>query len=88
MDRIYSRKRLKIPKLKKFARLKISVCLVILGLFIFLVGFIISIYPIFEENCKSKAKSIAIDITSDEINSLMNNYDYDDLVYIQRDGER
>ena len=88
MERIYSRKRFKIPKLKRISKLKISLFLIILGLLIFFILIIVTIYPIFEADCKSKAESIAINITSSEINNLMKNYNYDDLVYIERDENR
>ena len=88
MERIYSRKRLKIPKPKKFTKIKMFLSLVILGLLLFVIGFIISVYPIFEESCKSKAESLATDITSKEVNKVMSNFDYDDLVYIERGDTR
>lgn len=88
MEKIYSRKRLKIPKPKKFSKIKLSFSLIFLGLLLFFIQFIIYIYPIFEQTCKNEAESIGIDITSDEVNKVMTNYDYDDLVYIERGENR
>ena len=88
MEKIYSRKRLKFSKLKKWTKIKMSLMLIILGLLVFLIQFFISVYPIFEETCKSKAETIGSEITSQEVNKVMNNYDYNDLVYIERSDIR
>ena len=50
----------------------------------FFIQFIVSIYPIFQESCKSKAQTLGTEITSSEVNNVMKNYDYNDLVYIER----
>ena len=84
MEKIYSRKRLKISKFKRTTKIKVAFSLMFLGLILFSVQFIISIYPIFEEACKSKAQTIGNDITSNEVSNVMKNYDYNDLVYIER----
>lgn len=88
MERIYSRKRLKVPKLTIFTKFKLAFCLILIGLLLFFIQFIISVYPIFEETCKSKAETLGADITSREVNKIMTNYDYDDLIYIERVNER
>ena len=88
MERIYSRRRLKIPKPKKLTKFKVAFGLAFLGLLLFIIGFIISVYPIFEEACKNKAESIGTDITSQEVNNVMTNFDYDDLVYVERGENR
>lgn len=88
MERIYSRKRLKIPKPKKVTKIKVFFCLVLLGLLLLVIGFIIYVYPTFEEACKNKAESLGTNITSKEVNKVMRNFDYDDLVYIERDETR
>lgn len=88
MERIYSRRSFKLPRLKKFTKIKFALALSFLGLLFILIGFTVSVYPIFEEACKNKAESIGIDITSKEINNVMTNFDYDDLVYIERGDNR
>lgn len=88
MEKIYSRKRLKIPKPKKLTKIKLAICLILLGLLFVIIQFIVYVYPIFEETCKNKAQSIGEGITSDEITKVMSNYDYNDLVDIERDPNR
>ena len=88
MERIYSRRRFN-PRLKKFTKIKIALAFCLIGFLIFIIGFIISVYPIFEEACINKAESIGTDITSVEVNKVMSNFDYDDLVYVERgEGRR
>ena len=65
-----------------------SLMLIILGLLLFLIQFVISAYPIFEETCKSRAETIGSEITSQEVNKVMSNYDYNDLIYIERSDTR
>lgn len=88
MEKIYSRKRLKIPKIKKFTKIRLAIDFIFLGLLLFIIQFIISVYPIFEESCKNKAESLGATITSDEVNKIMSNYDYDDLVYVKKEDNR
>ena len=77
-----------MPKPKKFTKIKVFLCLVFLGLLLIAIGFIVSVYPTFEESCKSKAESLGTTITSKEVNKVMSNFDYNDLVYIERDKTR
>lgn len=88
MERIYLGNSLKKPKLKRFTRIKIALALSLLGLLLFMIGFTIVIYPIFEEACKNKAESIGTDITSNEVNKVMSSFNYDDLVYCERGENR
>ena len=74
-----------MKRLNRFTRVKLALVLILFGLLLFFVQFVICAYPIFENNCKSKAESIGIDIASREINKIMTNYDYEDLVYISRE---
>ena len=70
--------------MRKATKVKAAFTLGFLGLLLFFIGFIISVYPIFEDACKSKAESIGTDITSKEVNKVMTNFAYYDLVYIER----
>ena len=89
MEKIYSRRRLKIKKLTGIKKIKFAIIFIILGLFLFFIKFLNIVYPIFEEACKSKAESLGANITTSEINKIMSNYDYNDLVYIERtEGRR
>ncbi len=88
MDKIYSRYRIKIPKMKigKIKNVKKAYFTVILlSITIFTSSYILkSIDPIFEGLCKSKALSIATDITNRKATEVLAKYDYKKTVEIQK----
>ncbi len=96
MDTIYSRKRLKLPKiiLKKF-NLKNNPNNKKIGKFIIIIAIAVvtftvsinSITPIFETLCKDKAKSIATIICNEESTKVVQKYKYEDLVTIYKDKD-
>lgn len=96
MDTIYSRKRIRLPKIiyKKFnfsnmpnknkKNIKFITILVITILTFTMI--INSINPIFEKLCEDKAKSIATIICNEESTKIINKYKYEDLVTIYKDS--
>lgn len=89
LDKIYSRPRIKLFKHKfKPKRSSQKINKIIINLFvIFIIIFLISlkiIYPIIEESCISSCESIASNILSEEVNNVMLEYDYNDLVTIEK----
>ena len=96
MSKIYSRPRIKIPKIRinyvgsrkagKSNRkiLKITVILVIA----FSTTKIIlnAVYPIFNTLCENRAKSIATIISNEEAVNVMKNYTYDGMFTIEKDS--
>ena len=85
MEKIYSRKRIKIPKFNSVNKVKLIIGIAILLVVISVVIFLLAAYPIFESSCKNKAGAIAINITSNQVNKVMSNYEYEDLVQIEKD---
>ena len=94
MDMIYSRKRIKLPKVvyKKFQIPKMQnnknmkfITILSIAIVTFTMA-IHSITPIFETLCKDKAKSIATIICNEESTKIINNYKYEDLVTIYKDS--
>ncbi len=84
MEKIYSRRRIKIPKINLFQ------CIIILVIIIFLgsiISFVLAAYPIFESSCKNRASSIAINVSSEEVNKVMSDYEYEDLIDIQKNED-
>lgn len=90
MDKIYSRKRIRIPKIKpkKINWLKIYFCVIIIVLLASIGAFIAASYPIFIASCKSAACSKAVNITNEEIENVMNYYTYNDLMDIEKDANQ
>lgn len=97
MDTIYSRKRIKLPKIiyKKFNfsntpnRNNKKVIRFITILLIAIVTFamtIRSINPVFEKLCCDKAKNIATIVCNEESTKIIKEYKYEDLVTIYKDS--
>lgn len=95
MDKIYSRKRINIPKLhkcfykekniKKYSKItKITIVVIIAICTATMV--INGLNPILDIQCKTMAKSIATKICNEQATIVMNKYKYDDLCKITKDG--
>ena len=88
MDKIYSRPRIRIKnprKMTKKQKFKFIIYFILVVLFIFTIFVIKSAYPIFVASCRNSASSIAINILNQEVNEVMLQYNYNDLVNIQKD---
>ena len=84
MEKIYSRRRIKIPKINIFGCIILIIIAIIIGS---IVSFILAAYPIFEATCKNKASSIAINVSSEEVNRVMSDYEYEDLIDISKNED-
>lgn len=88
MDKIYSRKRIKIPKIKcrKVDKVRFFIVAIIFVIVVAIVSFIVSAYPIFIASCKTAAGSKANHIVNNEVSKVMNDYTYNDLIDIEKDS--
>lgn len=94
MDKIYSRLRIKIPKIKirqnrknKEEKNKITFIIVIIVISIIFAKISFGyINPMFDSLCNLKAKGIATKIVNREAKISLENVDYNDLITIVRDG--
>lgn len=90
MDKIYSRPRIRFNrprKMSKKQKLKLIIYMIILLIFVFIVFIIKSAYPIFVASCRNSAGSLAINILNQEVHEVMLQYNYNDLVNIEKDVE-
>lgn len=90
-DKIYSRARIKLPKLKKNLKqnrektktLKITAILIIA---VCTAGISIrAIQPIMSQNCKSLAKSVATKVCNNKATEVMAKYEYEDILEVNKD---
>lgn len=81
MEKIYSRKRIRLPKINKF---KLIFIIIIVIIFSCILSFILAAYPIFKASCINRASSIGINISAEEVNKVMSNYEYEDLVELEK----
>ncbi len=89
MDKIYSRKRIRIPMIKKpkpKKRNPIKLCLNLIFLLfvVSIVSFVFASYPIFVASCKTAAGSKATHIIQEEVENRMNYYTYSDFIKIEK----
>lgn len=89
MDSIYSRKRIKIPKVKGFytnnknAKKFFSIFIIILITIITFYSIFKSLNPIFESLCLEKVREIGTSIINNASNKVLDNTDYKDIVSIE-----
>ena len=95
MDSIYSRKRIKIPKVNGFytnnknAKKFFSIFIIILIAIITFYSIYKSITPIFEVLCIEKVRSIGTYIMNDASNKVLDNLDYKNIVSLEEnEGNR
>ena len=95
MDKIYSRARIKIPKIQMFynrgqnKRKKKLILVLIVILISMIVSKLILNYitPMFEEMCYLRARGIAAQIVNKKAKEYIENIDYNDLITIVRDND-
>ena len=92
MDSIYSRKRIKIPKVEIFyknnknAKRFFSIFIIIFIAIFTFYSIFKSLNPIFEELCKEKAKEIGTNIINNASNTILDNIDYRNIVSIEENN--
>lgn len=93
MDSIYSRKRIKIPKIQGFhtnntnnknAKRFFSIFIIILVTISTFCSVFKSISPIFEKLCLEKVREIGTYIINDSSNKILDNIDYSDIIQIEK----
>lgn len=94
MDKIYSRRRIKLPNVgwgnnkgpsQKEKKLMIKIGIILLVIAILLKFSLDYINPMFDSLCNLKAKGIATKIVNREAKESLENVDYNDLITIIRD---
>lgn len=96
MSKIYSRPRIRIPKIflanvedKNFRKKqKITKIFIIMVIAFSTVKIVLdAIFPIFDTLCKDKAKSIATIISNEQATNVMREHSYDELFTIEKDND-
>lgn len=97
MDKIYSRKRIKIPKIEVFYKNKkdpnykniirlVKITFIIMLACITAYVIVNAISPIIDKECINMAKSIATNISNEQATHVMSRYKYEDLCNITKDN--
>ena len=85
MDKLYSRKRIKLPNFKLMNKFKLLIVIIFFILIFILIVFLYSSYPIFKASCETAAASKSTKIMNEEVTKVMGEYSYSDLISIQKD---
>jgi len=87
VDKIYSRRkiRIKIPNLKKLNSVKKILLILFFSIVLFILLFFRSAYPVFKGSCENTAASKGNKIITEEVNKVMKNYSYNNLIKIEKD---
>lgn len=94
MHKIYSRPRIRIPKvlingevLNNHKNKKIAKIIIILIIAFSTVKIILdAVYPIFDTLCEAKAKSIATIVSNEQATNVMKEHSYDELFTLEKDN--
>lgn len=89
MDKIYSRRKIRIPKLNEVSgnnKKLIRILAILLIASITLIVILKSINPIFEASCKEKVQELATIITNTESSKILKQKNYGNIVELVKDG--
>lgn len=86
-DKLYSRWRITIPNLREIKSFKIILLIAFCTIIMSLLVFLRSAYPVFRSSCETAASSKGTKIINEEVNKVMKNYSYDELVNIEKDTQ-
>ena len=96
MHKIYSRPRIRIPKvlingevLNNHKNKKIAKIIIILIIAFSTVKIVLdAVYPIFDTLCEAKAKSIATIVSNEQATNVMKEHSYDELFTLEKDNNK
>lgn len=94
MHKIYSRPRIRIPKvlingevLNNHKNKKIAKIIIILIIAFSTVKIVLdAVYPIFDTLCEAKSKSIATIVSNEQATNVMKEHSYDELFTLEKDN--
>ena len=93
MDKIYTRYKLRIPKMnrnwrgKPHKKKKTLMIIVVLTLIIITIEVMLkAVHPVFSNLCEEKAKEIATIVSNEQATNVMKNYSYEKLFEIEKDN--
>ena len=85
MDKIYSRKKIRIKKIERKEKLKLFVLALVLIILLGIIIYFKAAYPIFISSCKNAASSMAVNTVNEEVAKVIQTYTYEDIVEVEKD---
>lgn len=87
MYKIYSRPRIKLPRIKNTKAKKMTILIVILIIAFFTAKIMLdAVFPIFDNLCENRAESIATIISNEQASKIIKKHTYDELYTIEKDS--
>lgn len=87
VDKLYSRPKIRLPNFRKLNSVKTILLILFFSIIIFIVVFLRMAYPVFKGTCETAAASKGNKIINDEVNKVMKNYTYNNLITFQKDSD-
>lgn len=82
---LYSRKKIRLPNFRELNSVK-ALLLIMFATIILSIGiFLKAAYPVFKASCETAASSKGVTIINEEVNKVMRNYSYDNLISVEKD---
>ena len=85
-DKLYSRPKIRLPNLQKVNPVKTFLLIIFFTIILGLVIFMRTAYPVFKGTCETTAASKGNKIITNEVNKVMQNYTYNDLINMEKDS--
>lgn len=85
MDKIYSRKKIRIKKIERKEKLKLFLLALVLIILLGIIIYFKAAYPIFISSCKNAASSMAVNTVNEEVAKVIQTYTYEDIVEVEKD---
>lgn len=85
-DKLYSRPKIRLPNIRKTHPVKLFLLILFFTIILAIAIFLRTAYPVFKGSCETTAKSKGNKIITSEVNKVMQNYTYNDLINMEKDG--
>lgn len=82
---LYSRKKIRLPNFRELNSIKALLLIMFATIIISIALFLKAAYPVFKASCETAASSKGVTIINEEVNKVMRNYSYDNLISVEKD---
>lgn len=82
---LYSRKKIKLPNFRELTSVKAILLIMFATIILSIVLFLKSAYPVFKASCETAAASKGVTIINEEVNKVMRDYSYNNLISLEKD---
>lgn len=84
---LYSRKKIRLPNFRELNSVKVLLLIMFATIILSIALFLKSAYPVFKASCETAASSKGVTIINEEVNKVMRNYSYENLISVEKDQE-